>query len=221
MMPFAGGLAAEGNALLLFSFAAALLYFLMLERAPSAKRTLIKAASVGLLAVLAHREGGPDLLVAALAFSALGDAALAQEGDRAFVTGLGAFLLAHIAYAALFATAIGGFSPLDMAAAVAFILFGLAFGAVLVRKAGALALPVAAYVLAITAMGVTAAGVGGWVLAGAALFAASDALIGTGKFLLAPEHPLQPAAARAVWALYWLAQAVLVLAVLMPARLGG
>jgi uncharacterized membrane protein YhhN len=221
MMPFHGGVAADGNALLLFSMASAFLYLLMIQRAPSMKRTLAKAAATGLLAALAYREGGPDLLVAALMFSAAGDAALAQDGDRAFVTGLGAFLLAHIAYAALFWTGTGGFTTLDMAAAGAIILFGLGFGVVLVRRAGKLALPVAVYVLAIMAMGVTAAGVGGVVLAGAVLFIASDALIGTQRFLLAPGHTAQRGISVAIWVLYWLAQCILTLGVLRLAQPGG
>lgn len=221
MMPFHGGLAADGNALLLFSAAAAFLYLLMIHRAPSMKRTLAKAAATGLLAALAHRAGGPDLLVAALMFSAAGDAALAQDGDRAFVTGLGAFLLAHLAYAALFWSGTAGFTTPETAAAAAIVLFGLGFGAMLVRHAGTLAVPVAVYVLAIMAMGVTAAGVGGAVLAGAALFIASDALIGTQRFLLPSDHRAQRAISAAIWTLYWLAQCTLTLGVLMPVRPGG
>ena len=42
------------------------------------------------------------LLTIALGFSALGDAFLANKGERNFLFGLGAFLLAHLAYTGLF-----------------------------------------------------------------------------------------------------------------------
>src|SRR5690606_24910031 len=108
MMPFPGGIEGTENGILLLSIAAALLYLPVLGRPPSLRRTAVKAGSVALLAALAFEAGGPLLLVAALALSALGDAALAQEKDRFFLAGLVSFLLAHIAYVVLFLRASGG-----------------------------------------------------------------------------------------------------------------
>jgi uncharacterized membrane protein YhhN len=224
MMPFSGGFFAGGmesteNGLVIVSFAAAFLYLMMIARAPSMRRTLIKAAAIGLLAALAVATRAPDLLVAALAFSAVGDAALAQEDERGFLVGLGAFLLAHIAYSALFLGLGGeGFGVAMFAAhwpvMVPIVLFAGVFGTLLVRKAGRLAVPVAVYVVAIAAMGVSAATVGGAVLAGAALFIASDALLGTEKFLLGAASPLRRITQPLVWALYWLGQCTITIAVI-------
>ena len=50
--------------------------------------------------MLAVVENGPLLLFAALALSAVGDAFLSREGDRAFLGGLASFLAAHLAYIA-------------------------------------------------------------------------------------------------------------------------
>jgi uncharacterized membrane protein YhhN len=191
----------------------------MLKRAPSMKRTLVKAAAVGLLAVLAVRMNAPDLLAAALAFSALGDAALAVEGapeagDRPFLFGLAAFLAAHLAYAVLFWPAGSGLQGPEWVAAAVIVLTALAYGALLFRKAGALALPVAVYVAAIAMMGVSAASIGGTVLAGALLFIASDAILGAERFLISPESPARRITAPAVWVLYWLGQAVIAVTVI-------
>ena len=70
-----------------------------------------------------------------------------------------------------------------------------------------LAVPVAVYVLAIAVMGFGAATIGGLVLLGAAMFMASDAILGAEKFLLPDEHGLLRATASAVWILYFAGQA--------------
>jgi len=76
-------------------------------------------------------------------------------------------------------------------------------------------LPVAAYTAAILAMGLAALLVPGWgIAAGAALFVASDALLATRKFLLAPEAAAGPRLGWAVWASYYLAQALIALILL-------
>ena len=64
----------------------------------------MKTLAVGLLAVLVVVEDGPLLLVAALALSAVGDAFLSRDGDKAFLGGLASFLAAHLVYIALFLT---------------------------------------------------------------------------------------------------------------------
>ncbi|TIP55997.1 lysoplasmalogenase family protein, partial [Mesorhizobium sp.] len=50
-------------------------------------------------------QGGPWLLIAALALSAIGDALLSRDGEKAFVGGLAGFLAAHGLYIALFVRA--------------------------------------------------------------------------------------------------------------------
>src|SRR5690606_40854198 len=80
------------------------IFFYLLKQgdAPSWRRTAMKTAAVALLALLAALEGGPVLLVLALAISAVGDAFLAQNGRQRFLLGLGSFLIAHLAYIVLF-----------------------------------------------------------------------------------------------------------------------
>ena len=173
--------------------------------------------AVTLLAVLAFIAGGPVLLIVALGLSALGDAFLAHDGERAFLGGLASFLAAHIAYVALFVGLAGSgagmpqLTPLTAAIGLA----ALVAGAVLVSRAGALKLPVAFYVAAIAAMGVTAAPYGGAILAGALAFMASDTLLGTETFVLTRDHPARAATSPAVWVLYYLGQAAITLGVLL------
>ena len=82
MMPFAGGPESLANGTLLLSVAAAALYLPVQGRAPSLRRSLVKTAATALLAVLAFIEGGPWLLVAALALGAAGDFFLSRDGEE-------------------------------------------------------------------------------------------------------------------------------------------
>ena len=177
-------------------------------------RTVIKTLPLALFALVAWMENAPVLLVAGFALSAMGDAFLAHEGDQMFMAGLGSFLAAHLLFAVLFFTWADEFAP-AWPVIVAICVFALGFGAVLVRKAGPLAIPVAVYVLAIAVMGITAAGVGGLVLAGAIIFMASDALLGTEKFLLLTGSRWLKLTAPGVWVLYIAGQAMILAGVLI------
>lgn len=198
----------------LVSFAGFAVYLRLLQGPTSLLRTSAKALAVGALSVLAFELGGPWLLAAALALSALGDAFLAHEGDAAFLGGLGSFLMAHILYAVLLASVGPGFTASMLPGLLAVVVFALAFGFVLVRKAGTLALPVAAYVIAIAAM--VAGGVmhGGLALVGAILFMASDTILGAEKFLMAETSPARRLTAPAVWVLYYAGQVLITLGLL-------
>jgi uncharacterized membrane protein YhhN len=124
--------------------------------------------------------------VAGLVLSLAGDVLLMLPGDH-FVPGLGAFLLAHVAYVVGLAAA--GLDPLGVLAGL--LVVGAAFGLVGTRLVGALRAtrseltgPVTAYMAVISAMVVCAFGTGdGVAIAGAVLFYASDALIGWGRFV--------------------------------------
>lgn len=191
-----------------------LVYLFMLGRTSSVIRTIAKTVAVGALAALALNAGGPLLLVLALILSALGDAFLAHEGDVAFLGGLGSFLAAHIAYAALFLSTGPGFADASLPGLLGVIAFGAGMGTLMVRKAGPLALPVAAYVLAIAVMGLGGVTLGGLVLFGAALFMASDAILGSEKFLMQEGSPLRRLTGPAVWVLYYAGQALITLGLL-------
>ena len=84
----------------------------------------------------------------------------------------------------------------------------------MVRNAGPLAGPVAAYVLAIAIMGLGGVTLGGLVLAGVALFMASDAILGSEKFLMAQTSPYRHLTSPAVWVLYYAGQLLITLGLL-------
>ena len=127
------------------------------------------------------------VFIAAALLSFAGDALL-LAGERGFRAGLGAFLAAHLAYGAGFL--IGGVRPgLLTLVAPAVAILSLALGgrilrSVLESRHRAQALPVTAYLVAISAMLALAAASGKpTALAGASLFYVSDALIAWNRFV--------------------------------------
>lgn len=218
MMPFAGGPDSLSNGTLLLSVITAFFYLVMLRRPASWRRTAVKAGSVALLAVLALLEGGPTLLVGALVMSALGDAFLAHDGEKAFLGGLASFLAAHLVYVALFAGVGAGIEilsvqPWRLALPMAVTLAALPLLRRLLPAAGpGMRAPVAIYAVAIIAMMWTSATVAApVVMVGAALFVVSDAILAMAKFLFAPASRHHVWAAPAVWVLYYLAQVAITL----------
>jgi uncharacterized membrane protein YhhN len=145
-------------------------------------------------------------LLVAQALSWGGDVALLGSGRRAFLTGLGSFFGAHLAYVSAYRTRstgpvlATGRSRLAMGAGA-----GLAAGMALAarRRDPRLAGPVAAYGLVLTTMAVTSAtvpeGERGRVMAGTSLFLLSDTLIGVGKFVLDRRSPVLEAAVMATY----------------------
>lgn len=194
----------------------ALAYLALTRRPPGLWRSVLKTASVALLALAAALAGVPMLAVA-LGFCALGDWYLSRPGDTSFMAGVAAFAMGHLVYGVLFVThpASEPARLLDAPRLVflaALVLFGLAMLRLLLPRAGALAGPVALYVPIIVGMGVAAAtlpplGALAWALPAALAFMASDAILAAEKFVLRPDHPAAPAAAVAIWVLYWCAQA--------------
>jgi uncharacterized membrane protein YhhN len=221
MMPFAGGIEATANATLLFSLAAAVVYGLILNTRETLLRSVVKTLAVALLAALAAIQGGPLLLIAALALSALGDAFLSRDGDKAFLGGLASFLAAHLAYIALFWLAGAGLEPLWQPWRAALAVVMAAFAATMLfmlwRRVGPdLRVPVAAYAAAILGMGVSALTLDNfWIIVGAVLFVASDRLLAAEKFLVAAISPHREWMRYAVWALYYAAQLMITLGFLL------
>jgi len=222
MMPFPGGIDANPNATLLFSIAAAAIYALALELSPRIARSAAKTLAVALLASLAVMQGGPPLLVAALALSAVGDAFLSREGEKAFLGGLTSFLAAQIVYVVLFLEAGGGIGLLTAqswrcAIALAMAAFVIVMLAALWRRVGpSLRIPIAVYVAAILTMGIAALTTFlPWVIAGAVLFMASDGLLAAERFLLAAISPHHVWMRYAVWVLYYAAQLAITLGFLL------
>ena len=222
MMPFPGGIEANANATLLFSFVAAVIYAFALDMPPKLTRTAAKTLAVAFLAVLAVMQGGPLLLVTALALSAIGDAFLSRDGEKAFLAGLASFLAAHIVYVALFIGAGGGIALLSSeswrgAIALAMLAFGIVMLAALWRRVGPqLRAPIAIYVAAILAMGISALTTGNsWIVGGAVLFMASDGLLAAERFLLAAISPHRVWMRYTVWVLYYAAQLAITLGFLL------
>lgn len=193
-------------------------YFLILNKPPSHRRALWKTLPVSLLALYALVMEAPHLMVAGLAFSALGDAFLAYEGERNFIGGLASFLIAHLAYGALFYqigdVGLVAAEAWRMVAAVVAVLLAVALVGFLWRAAGELAPAVFAYASAIAGMAVLSLGVSAVaVFAGAVLFMSSDAVLAVETFKMTKDHPLRRLAARYVWASYFGSQVILTLSV--------
>jgi len=159
---------------------------------------------------------------AALLFSLAGDVFLMVPKDL-FVAGLGSFLVAHAAYAAAFNPTPPPLVPTLVGTAIVVVAGAILFPSLLrgLHAGGRsrLAGPVALYVLAISAMVVSAVATSGrpdWsavrstvAIAGAVLFYASDGMIGWSRFVRD-----FPGSRVAIMVTYHLAQAALVLALL-------
>jgi uncharacterized membrane protein YhhN len=182
------------TAVILLAAAAVLALLLLGERGGNQRaRWTFKPAASALFIVAALMQG-PDsrydwLVVAGLLCSALGDLALIPRDRRAFLAGIVAFMLAHVAYILAFA---GQAGPLALSPVLAVVpaLAGLALYLHFRPRLGPLRVPVAAYVVVITVMLVSAWAVAathrdafGWqVAAGATLFYLSDITVARSRF---------------------------------------
>ncbi len=205
------------NLILLCASLCALSYLALSARPTSRLRSVIKLASVALLALAVAVAQGPVLLVVALTFCAMGDLALSRDGEGAFMAGIGAFAAGHLAYVALFLT-----HPLAEPArligapqawvAIGFVLLGIVMAAILGPRAGALRGPVLGYVPIILGMGIAVLVLPGQgalrlALPAAIGFVVSDLVLAVDTFLLRRDHPAKAWAPHAVWVTYWGAQA--------------
>jgi uncharacterized membrane protein YhhN len=174
---------------------------------PGWSAAAVKTAATALLALGGMAAGAPVAITAGLALGALGDLALARPGERAFLAGMAAFGLGHLAYAGAFWTGAPG--P-GWAVAAVLALAASTEAWLAPRLPAGLRGPVRAYVVLIAAMGVAALcqppGAG---LAGAGLFLLSDTLLAVERFVLTRPAP---ALGRAVWASYWAGQALILAA---------
>ncbi|MEY9889051.1 putative membrane protein YhhN [Catenulispora sp. MAP5-51] len=170
------------------------------RRAEYAAKPLTMVLLIGAALAIADAHDTPAHLlvtmVAALVLSLVGDVFLmlpedSPSADRNFVLGLGAFLLAHVAYIAAFVRlhAHGGY-------AISFVITGLVLAGAMFATVGlrvqraaaeedpALGVPVLAYVSVISLMVVAAWWTGDLrIIPGALLFAVSDAMIGWTRFV--------------------------------------
>jgi uncharacterized membrane protein YhhN len=118
---------------------------------PSATLLVIAVALLSLLEPTHNVTYTVGVLVGLL-LSLGGDVALMFDEDRtAFSVGLGLFLLAHIAYTAVFAS-LGRFSGWDAASIPILAAAGIGFYALIQANLGSLRIPVIAYMLVISIM---------------------------------------------------------------------
>jgi uncharacterized membrane protein YhhN len=132
--------------------------------------------------------GSPPLLpvIVALGLCLVGDVALLDSTETRFLVGLGAFLLAHIAYVwtILETPAAEVFPWLLLVAVPAVVLLHAMVGRDIVRHSGAQKVPVLVYQLVLSALLLVAASRGDWLLLlGCAVFVTSDAVLGHDRFV--------------------------------------
>lgn len=182
-------------------------------RGLSLTKTVVKTASVAGLAVAAWLALAPLWLVAALGLAALGDFFLSREGDGAFLAGLSAFALAHLAYVALILVID---VPLSLnVLSLGVMVFSAVMAFVIVPRAGSLRWPVFAYIVVIGAMGTLTLSLPAsfaTAMVAAVLFMLSDMILGLERFVWGPVNPLRRAAPYAIWSTYWVAQLLFLVA---------
>lgn len=210
ILPFPGGLENSQNGLLVLALLATVYYLLRPEGTSGGRWAILKAIPLAAMTIVAKDAAAPVALVVGLALSALGDFLLAHKGDRAFLAGLAAFLVAHIAYIWLFLGSAG-----DSAFIIPAEVWRLAGVVVIAIHAAnmvrlllpavekAMRLPVLAYVLAIALMGLSGAlHATPHVFAGVVLFIVSDTFLATVRFLLPDESRHRKWLSLGVWITY-------------------
>ncbi len=173
-------------------------------------------ASTGFIAVAlsagALSSSYGKVVLVALVLSWIGDLLLTFTSRQAFLGGLVAFLLGHVAYSVAFGTL--GVNPVvGVIAAVVIAVIAIFVWRWLAPHAGDMTAPVIAYVVVISVMVVLAFGTFGdgatWLIpTGATLFFASDLFVARNQFVA-------PGTVNRVWGLplYFLAQVLLALSV--------
>jgi len=163
--------------------------------APAPIRAITKPGTMVALiaAVLAGGAGGAvqTWMVTGLVLSLAGDVLL-MLAERWFIAGLGSFLLAHLAYVVAMAQLELAWVRLAAAAAIIVVGWMVAGRAIVAGAAGRapeLRIPVAAYITVISAMVAVAVmatesgGIAWWLPVAALCFYASDAILGTNRFV--------------------------------------
>ena len=192
---------------MLVFISAAIYGYGFLQAEISAWRSFWKTVPVALMAAFSAVLGAPILLVAALALSAIGDFFLSRD-ERRFTLGLGAFLVAHVLYIALFwQSATPRFHWLHLV----MLVYALGFGAVLWPRTGRYRLAVLAYIFVITAMVSAALFLPkghAMPITGSFVFAFSDSVLAIEMFVITKPAPTLP---KLVWISYIAAQSLITL----------
>jgi len=185
------------------------LYLALLTRDNIPAEALLKSAPIVALFCFAQRyfQGRQAQYISlALLFSGAGDILLTLSNNWSFPAGLASFLVAQIIYASLFFRGHIQRHELNsrhVITALLLLCHALFFANLLLPVAGELAMPILAYLCAISLMGLAAAFYAHniKVLVGAISFIASDTLIAVNKFLIPFDQ-----ADHAIMASYYFAQ---------------
>jgi uncharacterized membrane protein YhhN len=219
MMPFPGGIEANANALLVFSLAAAMSHVFALSMPPKLLRSVVKPLATGLLAVLALTEGGPLLLAAALALSAIGDALLSRGGANALLSGLASLVAAFVLYAIVFSVSGAGIGlpladPWRIAVGLVMVVGALATLVSMRQRAVPRVYPLlVAGSAVVLGMGLCALSVDSpWIVLGAVLLMISGGLFVLEKLHAAPQRTEMRAA---VWIASYAGQLAITLGFLL------
>lgn len=199
---------------LLGSVICSLSYGLFLTRRPVSNiRTLVKTLPVFMLGLAVVYVDGPSLLIAGLFLGSLGDAFLSRDGEKAFLLGLSSFLFGHLAFAVLFFQSGVGIEsiwnePWRLILALLVFTIALVMLKTLAPRLGDLKIPVFVYIAVIFVMGVAAFqmptdGAMIWVVVGAVMFIASDAILAFELFIWEETNPIRKISAPLLWFLYW------------------
>lgn len=195
----------------------AALYFVgFCYRSASLPKTILKTASIAILAVIALLSGAPIWLSLALLACAIGDYYLSLDDGAAFLKGIGAFAIGHLFYIILFITDplsdLSRISNTPQTAALSILVFMSVIMLIwLWYRAGDLRYAVAGYIAIITTMGIMVASLP-WqenyntVILGVMFFILSDLVLSAELFILSNEGSLRKFTPFIVWSLYWFAQ---------------
>lgn len=178
-------------------------------RGASWPKSVVKTASIGLLAVVAVMIGGPVLLILGMLLGAMGDYWLSRDGERAFLIGLVSFAFGHVFYIGLLLQ-FGAMPQVNLLTAL-MIVFAVVMAWTLWPRAGALRLPVMGYVGIITVMGVLALGLPAslWIGMSAGLFfVVSDTILACELFVMHRQTRARIVTSRMVWLTYYGAQSM-------------
>ena len=205
------------SALVWLAAALALIYLIgYCYRGVSWPKTLVKTASILLLALMAWQMSASNWLVLALGLCALGDFLLSREDARSFLAGVGAFAAGHLAYITLFlshdlAQPAMIVEPPQLYVAIVLALLSAVMAVVLMPRAGDLRFAILAYIPIITGMGIVALALPnvGLLLPGALLFVVSDFVLALEMFVFAAQSTARRFTPFVVWATYWAAQFLL------------
>jgi len=153
------------------------------------------------------------LFGAALSFSTIGDIALLYSSAIAFGIGMGAFLLAHVSYSATFSSIVYRLSYIAPRLGIPALLYGsiaVAAGGLAVQEiAQPWCTAIAVYAVAVACMATLAGVLGVRGVVGGLLFAISDAMLASKKFLNPVWFPEAPLTEGLIMLSYGIAQLLL------------